>query len=375
MDYRIISGDGHMDIFFMPADAFTANASSKWKHQVPHVVETDRGLRWQAGGTDRGPVGSWKAALDNPTPEHRRKIDTFEKAGLFELTQGRYPPANADVRLRHLEQDGVDAEVIYGLLDVPQPGDDPGLKVEIYRIYNDWIADFTKSKRDRLAGLACLPNHDPNVAAAELHRVAKLGLRGAEISPGTMNKPLYHKDWDVLWAAGEGTRLPISFHTLEMWPRKIQDPVEAEDYKDVYSNITLTMFQLSGVEYLSSIVFSGACERYPNFKFVLGECGVSWLPYVLDRMDYEGEGQEGLSLKPSDYFQRQGYSTFESEPTAGDIIPLAGEDKVMWGSDYPHVDGSWPNSQKAIDRDMKKLSDTARRKVTRDNAGKLYGFL
>ena len=160
-----------------------------------------------------------------------------------------------------------------------------------------------------------------------------------------------------------------------MRPRKIEDPVEAEDYKEIYSSITLTMFQLSGVEYLSSIVFSGAFERYPNFKFVLGECGVSWLPYVLDRMDYGGEGQEGLSMKPSGYFQRQGYSTFESEPTAGDIIPLAGEDKVMWGSDYPHVDGSWPNSQKAIDRDLKKLSDTARRKVTCENAGKLYGFL
>jgi predicted TIM-barrel fold metal-dependent hydrolase len=375
MDYRIISGDGHMDIFFMPEDVFTANASSKWKDQVPHVIETDRGLRWEAGGTDRGSVGSWKEFLENPTSEHKRKIETFEKAGLYEITDGRYPPANADVRIQHLERDGVDAEVIYGLLDVPQPDDDPELKVEIYRIYNDWIADFTKGKSDRLAGLACLPNHDPKVAAAELLRVAKLGLRGAEISPGTMSKPMYHKDWDPLWAAGEETGLPISFHTLELWPRKIEDPVEAEAYGDIYSNILLTMFQLSGVEYLSSIVFSGACERYPNFKFVLGECGVSWLPYVLDRMDYEGEGQEGLSLKPSGYFRRQGFSTFESEPTAGDIIPLAGEDRVMWGSDYPHVDGSWPNSQKAIDRDMKKLSDTARRKVTRDNAGKLYGFL
>ena len=194
MDYRIISGDCHMDLYFMPADVFTSNASSKWKELVPHVVETEKGLRWQAGGTDRGPVGSWRDAIENFTPEYKRKIEIFEKAGLFDLTQGRYPPANLDVRMRHLQQDGVDAEVIYGLLDVPQLEDDPELKMEIYRIYNDWITDFAKAKPDRLAGLACLPNHDPSVAATELRRAAKLGLRGAEINPGMMTKPLYHKD-------------------------------------------------------------------------------------------------------------------------------------------------------------------------------------
>ena len=77
------------------------------------------------------------------------------------------------------------------------------------------------------------------------------------------------------------------------------------------------MFQMVGGEFLSGIAFSGALERYPRMKFILGECGVGWLPYVLSRMDEEYEDQFrhlGLSMKPSEYWRRQGYTTFQHEP-------------------------------------------------------------
>ena len=123
------------------------------------------------------------------------------------------------------------------------------------------------------------------------------------------------------------------------------------------------------------MVLSGACERFPNLKFVLGECGVTWIPYVLDRMDHEDEGDASLSMIPSDYWRRQGYSTFQKEAFAGDMIDFIGEDNVMWGSDYPHPDGVWPDSQETIKNNLKGLKDNVKRmKIIRDTAAKLYRF-
>ena len=187
-------------------------------------------------------------------------------------------------------------------------------------------------------------------------------------------KPIYHRDWDVLWQASHDTGLSISFHTTGLLPRAV-DAEDSADYEEVFHNVRTTMFQLQGAEFVTSIIFSGACERYPNFKFVLGECGVSWLPYVIDRMDHEGDGQSGISLKPSEYWHRQGFSTFQKENVAGQLIPLVGEDSVIWGSDYPHHDGVWPDSLEVIEDNLRDLNNTqAKRKVIRDNAGKLYGF-
>jgi predicted TIM-barrel fold metal-dependent hydrolase len=152
----------------------------------------------------------------------------------------------------------------------------------------------------------------------------------------------------------------------------------AREYNDQYRATVLSVFQLTGAEYLSAIIFSGALERYPGMKFVLGECGVGWLPYVLSRMDEEYEDQFRhlpLTMKPSEYWHRQGYTTFQHEPNVAALVHMVGEDNIMWGADYPHPDGVWPDSLKVIEEDLGSLSASTRRKITCENAGKLYGLL
>ena len=82
-----------------------------------------------------------------------------------------------------------------------------------------------------------------------------------------------------------------------------------------------------------------------------------------------------FSLKPSDYWRRQGFTTFQHETTLADVIHLVGEDNILWGSDYPHADGVWPDSRKTIEADIGQLDERVRRKLTRDNVGKLYRLL
>jgi predicted TIM-barrel fold metal-dependent hydrolase len=129
------------------------------------------------------------------------------------------------------------------------------------------------------------------------------------------------------------------------------------------------------MEVLVSLLASGACEKYPDFNFVLGESGVTWLPYVFDRLDTEYHDRArslGFSMKPSDYFRRQGYVTYQQDQFLEPIIPLIGEDNIIWGADYPHPDCLWPDSKKILAKNLHALPDRVRAKITNENVSRLY---
>jgi predicted TIM-barrel fold metal-dependent hydrolase len=372
MGYDIISGDSHVDLRFMPAETFLDNARPEMKDKMPRVVETPKGRRWTATGTDLGIAGhdiDLSTFSTSMGGRHKAMMD----GGFFGDTDIGFHPTNAQLRIKDQDKDGVEAEVLYGLLRVGKLLKDNDQVTEIFRIYNDWAAAFCKANPSRFAGLACIPNHTPQAAADELRRAADIGLKGADFGVGATGKPIYHRDWDVLWQAAHDTGLPISFHTTGLIPMQPTQE-DATEYDGVFHNIRTVLFQLSGAEFLTSTVLSGACERFPNFKFVLGECGVSWIPYVIDRMDHECEGAQGLKLKPSEYWTRQGYSTFQKELVAGDLIPMVGVDNVIWGSDYPHQDGVWPDSLQTIEDCLHTLDPQTKRKVICETTAKLYGF-
>ena len=97
----------------------------------------------------------------------------------------------------------------------------------------------------------------------------------------------------------------------------------------------------------SDLVF----ERYPHVRIAFGESGCGWIPYALDRMDFEWEDRFfdlGLKMKPSDYWRRQCKATFQFDRIGAKLIDDMGAESLMWGSDYPHGDGVWPHSDKYI---------------------------
>ena len=380
MNYKVISGDSHIDLTWLPADLFVANAPLEWKDKVPRVVETDGESRWRSGSVDLGGVASVGSA--GRSVELLRgadkQVDRMISTGLYDDgARGLYRPTTPELRIKDQEMDGVDGEVIYPILGVGRKLGDPDLVSVVYRIYNDWAAEFCKSNPERFVALACIPNHDPEVAAGELRRAAKLGLRGADFAVATAVKPLYHPDWNTLWSTSAEFHMPISFHATGLAVRE-PDPADSDTLNDYYRAANLTMFQLAGAEYLASIIFSGACDRYPDFKFVLGEAGASWVPYVCDRMDIEYEDRfthMNLSMKPSDFWRRQGYTTYQKESVVANFVQAIGEDNLIWGSDYPHPDGVWPDSQQWLHHDLVTLDEKVYHKVTCENAGKLYGFI
>ena len=376
MEYRVISGDGHIDLRWLPHDLFVSNAPAKWKDQVPQVMETKEGKKWFAEGKDLSAgYGGAIATLEPPERGISKHIDRMYEVGFYE---GGPHPTTPELRIKDQKIDGVDADVIYGILLMGSLLEDRELVNVVYEIYNTWVADFSKTNPDRLVALACIPNDDPEIAAGELSRAAKLGLKGIDFNVSSAVKPLWHRDWDPLWAAAEEYNMPVSFHTIGVPVRMPSDDQMAKEYETVVGASMLMTMQLAGAEFLSSIIFSGVTERFPGMKFVLGECGISWIPYMLGRMDEEYDDRYrhlNFSLKPSEYWRRQGYSTFQHETTAAEFVHLVGEDNIVWGSDYPHADGVWPDSLKTIEEDLGSLDERVRHKIIRDNAGKLYGLL
>ncbi|HXJ80491.1 MAG TPA: amidohydrolase family protein [Candidatus Methylomirabilis sp.] len=375
MSYRIISADCHIDMTWMPGDLWVENAPAKFRSQVPQVRETPDGPRWYAEEKELGVFGGLGFGFDRVQRSFSKHVERMFQAGFYE---GGPHPTTPDLRLKDQEIDGIDAEVMYGILGAGMRMQDRELIRVVYEVYNDWAASFCKSNPRRFVALACIPNHDPQAAARELRRAARLGLKGADFAVGNAIVPIYHGAWDPLWEAAQECQMPISFHTVGYPVREPTDETMKAEYNLRYRATRTTMFQIGAAEYLASIVFSGALDRFPSFKFVLGEAGVSWLPYILDRMDEEYEDRYhvlNLSMKPSELWRRQGYSTYQHEPSVVPMIPLIGEDTIMWGSDYPHPDGIWPDSQHWIAKDLAGASPAVQRKILCENAGKLYGLL
>jgi predicted TIM-barrel fold metal-dependent hydrolase len=127
----------------------------------------------------------------------------------------------------------------------------------------------------------------------------------------------------------------------------------------------------------------GVLERHPTLKFVLAESGTGWVPFVVQEMDYrfnkvlESRGsREGFALKetPSDVFRRQVWATYQQDRVGLDLVDYFGEGHMMWASDYPHPDSTWPNSQPIVERETTHLDAATKKKILHDNAAALYGL-
>ena len=125
-------------------------------------------------------------------------------------------------------------------------------------------------------------------------------------------------------------------------------------------------------EPLAAVIFSGALERHPRLKIVIAETGIGWLPYMLERMDdtyrkfldagefWRTHGGLRLTMPPSAYFRRQVWATFQTDLVGLRLVDMLGEDRVMWASDYPHADSTWPDSQQAIEENFNGVAPAAR---------------
>ncbi len=353
-DQRIVSADDHMDIHAMPPELWQERLPAALRERGPRVVETDDGPFWVVDGERLSPSG--------------RKL-----AGSIRSEEHGFRPGAADTRLEDMERDGVYAQIVYSPMTTQMRIADAGLRAACKRAYNDWAAEFNTSTKGRIALLADIPSHDPKEAKDELLRVAKLGHCGAIVHEEVGHEPIFEDGWHSFWDVAEEAGLPISIH-LGPSTRVLKPQLGSWRFPAFVAVIPMQLDEV-----LAAMIFSGILEQRPNVKFVLGEGGLGWIPYVLERLDhehhqyYDKTKDHRLSMLPSEIFARQVYVTYEDEKIGVELIPRIGVDNVMWASDYPHGDSTWPHSRRAIaDSPLSALGDEAVRKITNDTASRIY---
>ena len=194
MKYDVISADGHIDLIWLPTDLFTANASSQMKERMPYVVDGPKGPEWTSrNGAKFGLVNGMGSAGREYVPGIIHRSDRMASTGLYDDgKKGIRRLTEVDLRLKDQDRDGVQAEVLYGVLGSSGRLNDPEAALEMLRIYNDWLKDFCSHYPDRHIGLACLPYGDIDAAVKEIHRVAKMGIKGLELSCSWDMEPMWH---------------------------------------------------------------------------------------------------------------------------------------------------------------------------------------
>lgn len=375
-DYPLISADDHIDMQWLPADLWQSRVSAQLRDQVPHVEVTDRGAVWVLNDKVMAPHGprwgtsSMMAGMKSG----------LERGGV--LREGEFRPTTPELRLEDMARDGVTASVMYGPINPVTIGD-PQVRKACYRAYNEWLAEFCAAAPNQFLGVGLVPWDNAEEAGAEIHHLADLKIREAMFLAARVETPVFDPYWEPLWAAAEETGIAIGFH-LSGGLRTVPDRAMAKGLGP--NGVAVSVIPLQMDEPLCGMVFGGVLERHPELKIILAETGIGWIPYVIERMEHvldrfkgnpeywDARGGIGLSLRPREYFQRQVWATFQEDEVGLMTLPKIGEDRVMWASDYPHPDGTWPNSQQAIAQQFGHLSEETRRKILSENARRLYNL-
>jgi predicted TIM-barrel fold metal-dependent hydrolase len=296
-----------------------------------------------------------------------------------ETTPGGYDP---DVRINDLDIDGVWGEVLY-----PTTGLfvwsilDPELSIACAKAYNDWLAETFGYYSHRFAGSAMIPVSDIDSAVAEIERVARLGLRSLMLPMHPPADRPYHLDvWDPVWAAAQALGFPVSFHIATgLTPQQIQGYAPGLiPPAMLLGSLVFPQSEAHGA--LIAMVGGGMLDRFPNLQLVLVESGAGWLAWLVDCMDQAlakyGQYWTGLNIKekPSDYVRRQVHVTFMDDITAINNRQLTGVAPLLWGTDYPHGEGTWPKTRETVERIFAGVPEDDRAAMLGGTLAKLYGF-
>jgi|YelNatPaOPRAMG01_1025707.scaffolds.fasta_scaffold00286_48 predicted TIM-barrel fold metal-dependent hydrolase len=289
------------------------------------------------------------------------------------------PPASylAEERLKLLDSWQVDACVLFPTVGILWDVKDDGLASAYARAYNNWVNDFASREPRRMIRIAHLALQDPKEALAELRRCLKLGFKGVFLPPEPIDgKRFSHSDFDPIWSECEDAGVPVCLHVIVRFnraPGMLGNFYQPGEFRAVYG------FALGGfaqvVPAMMTMIADGLFDRFPRLKVMCVEAGCGWAPYIMDRMDekYEHLGWTyPLKMKPSEYFRRNIWVVAEPEErTIGTVMELMGEERVLWGSDYPHIDSTL-EAPRLIRQSAAPLSAARRQKLLGANAALVF---
>lgn len=276
---------------------------------------------------------------------------------------------------------GLNAGLVLPTIGIFWDTPDNALANAYCRAYNDWVHDFQAADRDRLVIAAHLNLRDIPGAVKELDLRLEQGFKGVFLAPERVDgKGFADPHFDPLWARIEEAGVPLLVHVIVRTRRLVTGFVG--DWYDTPANRTFT-FALGAASQVMpacmAMVMDGLFDKFPRLKVVAIEAGCGWAPYAMDRLDEKYRHFRGFDTplaldRPSDYFRRNLWFVAEPEErTIGACLDLIGEDRVLWGSDFPHIDANL-EAPSLIRASVSGLSEQRQRAVLGESARRLFAL-
>jgi predicted TIM-barrel fold metal-dependent hydrolase len=295
------------------------------------------------------------------------------------------------------ERDGIVGEVLFPntippffpsfvLFSPPPTDDDYSRRLAGIRAHNRWLADFVAEYPERRAGIGQIFLNDIDDAIADVRWIKEHNLRGGALIPNIAPdvkwiKPLHHPDYDPLWAVFEELGVPVSSHGGTGAPEYAKTPSSAV--------LMIAEVPFYSQRPLQQLLLGGVFERFPDLKFVITEAGCAWVPQLLKRLDYLLAGIRKnraigelrfsddmvLPLSATEYFERNVWvGVSQPSPDDAAVMLSSGRDHFMWGSDYPHDEGTGPFTREHLRLLFHSTPETTLRGFLAGNAARLYDF-
>ncbi len=313
--------------------------------------------------------GNWEVLLEG----HHIDKTTSEEADRMKV-------ADAEHRYQIMREEGIAAECIYPTIGLyVWMLTDPAAGAASCRVYNEWIASgLARSPRFKCAGL--VPTWNVDDAVAEVEWIAESGL-GALMVPAVANPDWNHRTWAPLWSAIAASGLPAVVHQGTGHSMYF--------YRGPGAGVAnLLATQSMAPRMAGLLATSGVLAANPRLHVVFVEYNVGWLAWAMQTLDYyqrafteagyTAEGKKWVNVElpepPSQYLRSQVHATFQDDPIGLNNIAYTGAEALIWGSDYPHHEGTYPHSQQTVRRLAAPLDEAAATRVFRQNAAELFHF-
>lgn len=355
MTFKLITCDTHAN---EPDDLYSSRLPARFKDRGPRVVQQPDGRPVVYLG-DKPNIQQTDHPLGRPG-------DAWY---LVRRGEGSWDP---EKRLAAQDRDGIAAELVQAgngswTLMVP----DSELQLAMARVWNDWAMEVYKPHIRRIQPTAILPVLDIPAAIDEAKRVARLGYTSVQM-PDWVEFAYWRPEYDPLWATLQDNQLAVNMH-IRTGTRK-NTPFRAGRVHNFVE------YCLDGVNTASTLCSTGVFERFPGVHVIFLEIGLGWAPWLMRTMDgiYDAHGPTSITLRrhPSEYFKSNCHAGVMFDSSAMSVFREIGIDCFLFANDYPHPEGTWPESQKRVQWqvDQAEMSEDEVEAFTHKNAEKLYRF-
>lgn len=377
--YKIINGDGHIDL---NPDVWRDRVASKFRDRAPKKVT-------MPNGADAVVVDGGKPNTIGIT--RSVGVDRKELANQIPTFANSAGTGSPQQRVQEQDRDGVEAEILFSQLSaVFRQAKDDDLYRDLFRAYNEYLAEeYQAAAPDRLFPMGILPNTGIDDALAELKHCKDVGLRGIQLTAFPSGKSRPTPEDDKFWAAALEMGMPISNHTDGKLGRDGGPSLDfpKEPGSDVHQRDPLRFFfrfTNDAMRAVTQMAFAGVWDRFPELEIYWAETQVGWMPYGLWQIDdhydrympmiHDSWGIPMLKRKPSEYMVDRNIWGFLHDKPGVQQRHTIGVDKIAWGSDFAHAASDWPNSQKIIKEDFEGVPEDERYAILAGNMVRFYGL-